>query len=207
MGPWLQTTILIHWIYIQYLLVFMYIFVKTCFIGFYTCTFVLCKCIVLLTHSVHCFHSIHVPLNLPCSSDSKESACNAGDAGSIPGSRRSSGEGHGNPLQYSCLENPMDGGGPWRASPWGGTELDMSRWLTLPPLLCCSGYIMSGVPDSCRGCQSVLPPRFPIRTPSDIHPHCSQLPSTPTLQDPSLWMSSCVACVRTYPRQASSLIY
>ena len=39
----------------------------------------------------------------------KESACNAGDPGSIPGLRRSSAEGNGNPLQYSCLDNPMDG--------------------------------------------------------------------------------------------------
>ena len=46
----------------------------------------------------------------PCGSDSKESAYNAGDRGSIPGSGISSGEGNGNPLQYSCLENPMDGG-------------------------------------------------------------------------------------------------
>ena len=38
----------------------------------------------------------------------EESACSAGDAGSIPGSRRSPGGGHGNALQYSCLENPMD---------------------------------------------------------------------------------------------------
>ena len=38
---------------------------------------------------------------------------NAGDLGSIPGSGRSSGEGNGNPLQYSCLENPMDGGAWW----------------------------------------------------------------------------------------------
>ena len=38
----------------------------------------------------------------------KESACSAGDTGSIPGLRRSHGRGHGNPLQYSCLENPMD---------------------------------------------------------------------------------------------------
>ena len=44
------------------------------------------------------------------SSVSKESACNAGDLGSIPGSGRSPGEGNGNPLQYSCLENPMDRG-------------------------------------------------------------------------------------------------
>ena len=47
-------------------------------------------------------------LVFPGSSDSKESACNAGDLGSIPGSGRSPGEGNGNPLQYSCLENSMD---------------------------------------------------------------------------------------------------
>ena len=39
--------------------------------------------------------------------DGKESACSAGDLGSVPGSGKSSGEGHGNPLQYSCLENSM----------------------------------------------------------------------------------------------------
>ena len=44
------------------------------------------------------------------SSDGKATAYNAGDLGSIPGSGRSPGEGNGNPLQYSCLENPMDGG-------------------------------------------------------------------------------------------------
>ena len=44
------------------------------------------------------------------SSDSKESTHNAGDLGSIPGLGRSPGEGNGNPLQNSCLENPMDGG-------------------------------------------------------------------------------------------------
>ena len=48
-------------------------------------------------------------------SDSKESACSAGDLGSIPGSGRSPGEGSGNPLQYSCLENPMDGEA-WQAT-------------------------------------------------------------------------------------------
>ena len=47
------------------------------------------------------------------SSDSKESVCNAGDLGSIPGSGRSPGEGNGNPLQYSCLENPTDRGAWW----------------------------------------------------------------------------------------------
>ena len=44
----------------------------------------------------------------PGGSEVKASACNAGDHGSIPGLGRSPGEGNGNPLQYSCLENPMD---------------------------------------------------------------------------------------------------
>ena len=55
-------------------------------------------------------------------SDGKESVCNAGDLGSIPGSGRSPGGGHSNPLQYSCLENPMDRGA-WRAAILGVAEL------------------------------------------------------------------------------------
>ena len=43
----------------------------------------------------------------------KESACNAGDVGLIPGSGRSPGGGHGNPFRYSCLENPLDRGAWW----------------------------------------------------------------------------------------------
>ena len=54
----------------------------------------------------------------PSSSDSKESACNARDPGSIPGSRRSPGKGNGNPLQYSCLENSVNRGA-WRATVHG----------------------------------------------------------------------------------------
>ena len=49
----------------------------------------------------------------PGGSEIKASACNVGDLGSIPGSGRSPGEGNGNPLQYSCLENPMNGGAWW----------------------------------------------------------------------------------------------
>ena len=52
---------------------------------------------------------------LPGGSDGKESARNVGNPGLIPGSGRSPGEGNGNPLQYSCLENPMDTG-TWRAT-------------------------------------------------------------------------------------------
>jgi len=49
-------------------------------------------------------------MGFPCSSVGKESACNTGDMGLIPESERSPGEGNGSPLQYSCLENPVDRG-------------------------------------------------------------------------------------------------
>ena len=54
----------------------------------------------------------------PGGSDSKDSACNAGDLGSIPECGRSPGEGNGNPLQYSWVGNPMDRG-PWWATVHG----------------------------------------------------------------------------------------
>ena len=56
--------------------------------------------------------SFHLSRNggFPGGSDGKVSACNVGDPGFIPGSGRSSREGNGTPFQYSCLENPMDGG-------------------------------------------------------------------------------------------------
>ena len=56
--------------------------------------------------------------SLVAQSDGKESLCNAGDLGSIPGLERFPGEGNGNPLQYSCLKNPMDRG-PWWAAVHG----------------------------------------------------------------------------------------
>ena len=58
-------------------------------------------------------------MGFPSSSIAKESAYNAGDLGSIPGSKRSPGEGNGNPLQYPCLENSMDRGA-WKATVHGG---------------------------------------------------------------------------------------
>ena len=67
-------------------------------------------------------------------SDDKESACSVRDLGSVLGSRRSPGEGNGSPLQYSCLENPMDRGA-WRATVHGVAELDMPERLTLCGLM------------------------------------------------------------------------
>ena len=62
-----------------------------------------------------------VILGFPGESGFKESACNAGDLGSIPGSGRPPGEGHDTLLQYSCLENPMDRGA-WLATVHGVTK-------------------------------------------------------------------------------------
>ena len=61
---------------------------------------------------------VRVVVGLPCGSDCKESAHNAGYPDLIPGLGRSPGEGNGNPLQYSCLENPM-GRGTWWATVHG----------------------------------------------------------------------------------------
>ena len=62
--------------------------------------------LILLLVNVASFFPLCV--GFPGGSDGKESACNARDSGSIPGSGRYSGEGNGNPLQYSCLEDPMN---------------------------------------------------------------------------------------------------
>ena len=69
-----------------------------------------------------------VILGFPGESGGKESACNAGDLGSIPVSGRSPGEGHDTPLQYSCLENPMDKGA-WPATVCG--VIKSQTWLSM----------------------------------------------------------------------------
>ena len=69
-------------------------------------------------------------LSFPGSSDGKESACNAGDLGLIPGSGRFPGEGNGNPLQYCCLENPHGQTSLEGYSPWGHKELDTTEQLS-----------------------------------------------------------------------------
>ena len=69
-------------------------------------------------------------LGFPGGSYGKESACNVGDLGSISGSGRSPGEGNGNPLQYSCLENPHGQRSLAGYSPWGCKESDMTEQLS-----------------------------------------------------------------------------
>ena len=62
--------------------------------------------------------NLHAGFGFPAGPDGKESSCSAGDLGSIPGLGRSPGGGHGDPLQYSCLETPRDRGA-WRATVHG----------------------------------------------------------------------------------------
>ena len=74
------------------------------------------------------FEQFHVDdWGFPGGSAGKESACNAGDLGLIPGLGRSPGGGHGSPLQYSCLGNPRGQRSLEGCSPWGHDESDMAE--------------------------------------------------------------------------------
>ena len=64
-------------------------------------------------YRLNCVHTPTLAPDFPGGSDGKQSACNAGDPGLVRGSGRSPGEGNGNLLQYSCLENSMDRGAWW----------------------------------------------------------------------------------------------
>ena len=95
----------------------------------------------------------------PSGSDGKESACSVGDLGSIPGSGESPGEGNDNPLQYSCLENPMERGA-WQAAVYGVAK----SWTRL------SDFTLSETSEY-LGYSKVISPVFPFYTIvlSDLH--------------------------------------
>ena len=82
----------------------------------------MCVCIYIFIHTyIHTYQGSPIP----SISVSKESACSAGDPGSISGFGKSPGEGNGNPLQYSCLENPRNREA-WQVQSMGSQELDMT---------------------------------------------------------------------------------
>ena len=70
-------------------------------------------------------------MDFPGGSGGKASACNVGDLGSIPGLGKSPGGGHGNSLQYSCLENPMDKG-TWRTTARSPPVSSLPTWHVIP---------------------------------------------------------------------------
>ena len=79
----------------------------------------------------HLFNCSSLREGPPDGLDSKESACNARDLGLIPESGRSPGEGNGNPLQYSCLENSIDRGA-WKATVHGIRQARILEWVAIP---------------------------------------------------------------------------
>ena len=96
---------------------------------------------------IHTHTHTHTHIGFPSGSYGKESACNAGNLGSIPGLETSSGGGHGNPLKYSCLENLHGQGSLAGYSPWGCKESDTTEHLSTASLyiifihLSVSGYL------------------------------------------------------------------
>ena len=93
----------------------------------------------IMPHNIHNNTQNNTHQGFPGGSEVKASACNAGDLGSIPGSGRSPGEGNGNPLQYSCLEYPMDGGA-WWATVHGVTksQTQLNNFTFIPKIQCLS---------------------------------------------------------------------
>ena len=153
MIPFLYIYITIKHLPIAYIYFFISMFYITKFILFLDTwlfiMFLLPAC--CMDHHTHTHtHTASLDLEPPSSdwggfpggSASKESACNVGDLGSIPGLGRSAGEGKGYPLQYSWLENPHGHRSLVGCSPWGRKESDMTEWLsTAQPLI---GRVLAG---------------------------------------------------------------
>ena len=113
-------------------------------------------CEVVFLGSLFYFIGLYVyPYAFPGGSDSKESVCNVGDLGSVPGLGRSPGEGHANQLQYSCLQNSM-GKGAWWAPVHGIAESNTTEQLTLAFCI----YIFMPVPQHLNYCSKFLCSNF-----------------------------------------------
>ena len=138
-------------------------------------------------------------MGFPGGSDSKESACNAGDLGSIPGLGRSPGGGHGNPLQYSCLENPHGQRSLAGYSSWGCKESDTTERLST------AHPTFSSCHETITACNALyVGGRYPKITKEiglahcmerthtyTYPPHTHTYPHTQTHSRESLWQLSC----------------
>ena len=94
-----------------------------------------------LLYMVYILLNYSIYVGFPGSPDGKESACNVGDLGLIPGLGRSPGGGHSNPLQYSCVKNPMDRGAWGSYRPGGLKESDTSDRLSTVHVALVFGYM------------------------------------------------------------------
>ena len=127
------------------------------------------------------------------SSGSKESSCNAGDLGSVPGFGRAPGEGNGNPLQYSCLENSMDRGGTWWAPVHGAAKSDKTEQ---PTHKCMSTLYMHGFPGGSEGkasaCNAGDPSSIPGsgRAPGEGNGNPLQYPCLENSMDRGAWQAT-----------------
>ena len=125
----------------------------------------------------------------PYSSIGKESACNAGDSGLIPGLGRSPGEGNGNPLQYCCLENPMDKGA-WWATVHGVTRIKYDLVTKAPPRPTRESQELSEEENK------RWPFSHPLKCPSSIKAavtNCRQVSNTDSLwRSPWPWLILCI---------------
>ena len=92
-----------------------------------------------------------------------KNVCSLGDPGLIPGWGRSPGEGNGNPLQYSCLDNYMDRGAWWATVHGGHKESDTTEWLTLSNCACLHGLREAGTTTGTWLCGWILAGRGPWR--------------------------------------------
>ena len=150
-------------------------------------------CIFLLFCTKRLWACVCTQSGFPGGSEVKASACNAGDQGLIPGLGRSPGEGNDNPLQYSCLENPMDGGVWWATLVHG--VANSRTWLSNFTSLYALSHSVKSDSLQPHGLQSILCPWdfsgkntgvgchflfqcMKVRSKSEAT-HCVRLPTTP----------------------------
>ena len=139
-------------------------------------------------------------LDFPDGSAGKESACNAGHVGSIPGSGISPGEGNGNPFQYPCLGNPMDRGA-WRAIVCGvvksQTRPNMSTHICVTHLCFMPG--MHGRQPRCIMFQQRRASTYPCILPGMI------MGVSQRVVNGAVWMSSLGSVLRRFPCRQTSV--
>ena len=153
-------------------------------------------CLQLILKWLSCvrWHRLRIGVSVKCTfpsgSGGTESACNVGDLGSIAGLGRSPGEGNGNPLQYSFLENSMDGGA-WWATVHGVTKSQtrLSDFTSLHFTSVCSGSSVVGLMATSSKRVYAIPKSAAPRAPVPAAVHCWPVPPQEMLKHSSVSVS------------------